>query len=107
MEMSWTVRPISHSGKEAVVAMLRPGDFFGEGVLSGQAVRIATATAVAASSVLTIEKDSMTRLIHDQPDFADRFISYMLTRNVRIEADLINQLFNTVHSSLLSVVLHD
>ncbi len=96
---------ISHSGKEAVVAMLSPGDFFGEGVLAGQAMRIATATAVTASSVLAIEKDAMTSLIHDEPTFADRFISYMLTRNIRIEADLVDQLFNSSEKRLARTLL--
>jgi CRP/FNR family transcriptional regulator, cyclic AMP receptor protein len=96
---------ISHAGKEAVVAMLGPGDFFGEGVLSGQSVRIATATAVAASSILAIEKDAMTQLIHDEPVFADRFISYMLARNIRIEADLVDQLFNSSEKRLARTLL--
>jgi CRP-like cAMP-binding protein len=96
---------ISHSGKEAVVALLGPGDFFGEGVLSGQQVRIATATAVAPSSVLAIDKSAMTRLIHEEPAFADRFIAYMLARNVRIEADLIDQLFNSSEKRLARTLL--
>jgi CRP-like cAMP-binding protein len=69
------------------LAMLVPGDFFGEGVLAGQSVRIGTATAIAASSVLTIDKEAIVRLLHEQPAFADRFLSYMLQRNIRIEAD--------------------
>jgi CRP-like cAMP-binding protein len=69
------------------LAMLVPGDFFGEGVLAGQSVRIGTATAIAASSVLTIDKEAIVRLIHEQTAFADRFLSYMLQRNIRIEAD--------------------
>jgi len=96
---------LSHAGKEAVIAMLTPGDFFGEGVLAGQSVRIATATAVTASSVLIIEKDAMIRLIHEEPTFADRFISYMLTRNIRIEADLVDQLFNSSEKRLARTLL--
>jgi len=96
---------LSHAGKEAVVAMLVPGDFFGEGVLAGQSIRIATATAVTASSVLVIEKDAMVRLIHEEPTFADRFISYMLTRNIRIEADLVDQLFNSSEKRLARTLL--
>jgi CRP-like cAMP-binding protein len=96
---------ISHSGKEAVVAILGPGDFFGEGVLAGQSVRIATATAIAASSVLAIDKDAMTGLIHGQPAFADRFIAYMLARNIRIEADLVDQLFNSSEKRLARALL--
>src|SRR3954447_16387289 len=82
---------LSRIGKEAVVAMLVPGDFFGEGALAGQSIRIGTATAAVASSVLTIEKDTMLKLLHDEPAFSDHFISYMLTRNMRIEADLVDQ----------------
>ena len=83
---------LSTTGKEAVVAMLAAGDFFGEGVLAGQAVRIATATAVTASTVLIIEKDAMVRLLHEEPVFSDLFIAYMLARNIRIEADLVDHL---------------
>jgi CRP-like cAMP-binding protein len=96
---------ISHSGKEAVVAMLRPGDFFGEGVLAVQSIRIATATAVATSSVLAIERNAMTRLIHEEPTFADRFIAHMLGRNIRIEADLVDQLFNSSEKRLARTLL--
>jgi CRP-like cAMP-binding protein len=96
---------LSHIGKEAVVAMLVPGDFFGEGVLAGQSVRIGTATAVVASRVLIIEKESMIRLLHNEPAFSDRFISYMLARNVRIEADLVDQLFNSSEKRLARTLL--
>jgi CRP/FNR family transcriptional regulator, cyclic AMP receptor protein len=96
---------ISQIGKEAVVAMLVPGDFFGEGVLAGQTVRIGTATAVTASRVLIIEKDSMIRLLHDEPTFSDRFIAYMLARNIRIEADLVDQLFNSSEKRLARTLL--
>jgi CRP-like cAMP-binding protein len=100
-----TLSVLSHSGKEAVVAMLAPGDFFGEGVLAGQSVRIATATAAAASSVLVIEKAAMVRLLHEEPGFSDRFINYMLTRNIRIEADLVDQLFNSSEKRLARTLL--
>ena len=96
---------LSRIGKEAVVAMLGPGDFFGEGALAGQSVRIGTATAVMASSVLIIEKEAMMRLLHEEPAFSDRFLSYMLTRNVRIEADLIDQLFNSSEKRLARTLL--
>jgi CRP/FNR family cyclic AMP-dependent transcriptional regulator len=96
---------LSRIGKEAVVAMLGPGDFFGEGALAGQAVRIGTATAVVATGVLIIEKDAMVRLLHDEPAFSDRFISYMLTRNMRIEADLVDQLFNSSEKRLARTLL--
>jgi CRP/FNR family transcriptional regulator, cyclic AMP receptor protein len=96
---------LSRIGKEAVVAMLAPGDFFGEGALAGQSVRIGTATAIMASSVLAIEKDAMTRLLHEESAFSDRFISYMLTRNMRIEADLVDQLFNSSEKRLARTLL--
>ena len=96
---------LSRIGKEAVVAMLAPGDFFGEGALAGQPVRIGTATAAVASSVLFIEKAAMVRLLHEEPMFSDRFISYMLTRNIRIEADLVDQLFNSSEKRLARTLL--
>ena len=96
---------LSRIGKEAVVAMLAPGDFFGEGALAGQSVRIGTAVAMSASSVLTIDKDAMTRLLHKEPTFSDRFITYMLTRNLRIEADLVDHLFNSSEKRLARTLL--
>ena len=96
---------LSRIGKEAVVAMLAAGDFFGEGAMAGQDVRIGTATAVVATSVLIIEKEAMVRLLHDEPNFSDRFISYMLTRNMRIEADLADQLFNSSEKRLARTLL--
>jgi len=99
------VSVVSRIGKEAVIAMLSPGDFFGEGALAGQSVRIETATALAASSVLVIEKDAMSRLLHEEHAFADRFISHMLTRNIRIEADLVDQLFNSSEKRLARTLL--
>jgi CRP/FNR family transcriptional regulator, cyclic AMP receptor protein len=96
---------LSRIGKEAVVAMLGAGDFFGEGALAGQTVRIGTATAVVPTSVLIIEKLAMIRLLHDEHEFSDRFISYMLTRNMRIEADLVDQLFNSSEKRLARTLL--
>jgi CRP/FNR family transcriptional regulator, cyclic AMP receptor protein len=96
---------LSRIGKEAVVAMLEAGDFFGEGCLAGQTVRIGTATAVVPTSVLMIQKDAMVRLLHSEPAFSDRFISYMLTRNMRIEADLVDQLFNSSEKRLARTLL--
>jgi CRP/FNR family transcriptional regulator, cyclic AMP receptor protein len=96
---------LSRIGKEAVVAMLSPGDFFGEGALAGQLIRIETATAVVATSVLTIEKEAMVRLLHEEPAFSDRFISHMLTRNMRIEADFVDQLFNSSEKRLARTLL--
>jgi len=96
---------LSRIGKEAVVAMLAPGDFFGEGALAGQSLRIGTAAAVVPSSVLIIEKEAMVRLLHEEPAFSDHFISYMLTRNMRIEADLVDQLFNSSEKRLARTLL--
>ena len=96
---------LSRIGKEAVVAMLGPGDFFGEGALAGQPVRIGTATAVLPSSVLIIETAAMIKLLHEETTFSDRFISYMLTRNMRIEADLVDQLFNSSEKRLARTLL--
>ena len=75
---------LSRTGKEAVVAMLGPGDFFGEGALTGQTIRIGTATATALTTVLVIDKAAMLRLLRDEPTFSERFIAYMLARNLRI-----------------------
>jgi CRP-like cAMP-binding protein len=96
---------ISRIGKEAVVALLAPGDFFGEAALAGQRIRIETATAVVPSRVLSIKKEAMVRLLHEEPAFSDRFISYMLTRNMRIEADLVDQLFNSSEKRLARTLL--
>src|SRR5688500_13234961 len=84
----------SKTGKEAVIAMLGPGEFFGEGCLAGQPVRMGNAVAITASAVLVLKKDKMVRLLHQQPDLADRFITHMLGTNIRIEEDLLDQLFN-------------
>ncbi len=96
---------LSTTGKEAVVGMLGPGDFFGEGALAGQAVRMGTATAMAPSTILVIEKAAMARLLHEEHDFSDRFISYVVGRNIRIEADLVDQLFNSSEKRLARALL--
>jgi len=96
---------LSHAGKEAIVAMLGPGDFLGEGALAGQPVRIGTATAVAASTVLIVPKQQMIRLLREEPEFSDRFIQYMLSRNLRIEEDLVDQLFNSSEKRLARTLL--
>jgi CRP/FNR family cyclic AMP-dependent transcriptional regulator len=96
---------LSGAGKEAVVAMFTPGDFFGEGVLAGQPLRIASATAMVASTVLVIEKATMARLLHEQHEFSDRFIRYMLVRNIRVEADLVDHLFNSSERRLARTLL--
>ena len=92
-------------GKEAVVAMLGPGDFFGEGCLAGQTVRMGTATAITPTTVLVIEKVEMIRVLHAERDLSDRFISHMLSRNIRIEEDLIDQLFNSSEKRLARTLL--
>jgi len=96
---------LSQIGKEAVIAMLGPGDFFGEGALAGQPLRMGTATAIAACSVLVIDKDAVIRLLREEPTFSNRFLSYMLTRNIRIEADLVDQLFNSSEKRLARTLL--
>ena len=96
---------LSRAGKEAVVAMLGPGDFFGEGALAGQSIRIGTATATMLTTVLLIEKSVMLRLLRDEPSFSERFMSYMLARNLRIEADLVDHLFNSSEKRLARALL--
>ena len=96
---------LSRTGKEAVVAMLGPGDFFGEGALTGQPIRIGTATATSPTTVLIIDKAAMLRLLRDEPTFSERFISYMLARNLRIEADLVDHLFNSSEKRLARALL--
>ncbi len=96
---------LSHAGKEAVVASLETGHFFGEGCLAGQLQRMATATTVAPSTILVIEKSEMVRQLHATPRFADRFLTHMLTRNIRIEEDLVDQLFNSTEKRLARTLL--
>jgi len=96
---------VNETGKEAVVAILGPGDFFGEGCLAGQAICMATATTVAPTAVLVIEKDEMIRALHAEHAFSDRFITYMLARNIRIEEDLVDQLFNSSEKRLARTLL--
>ncbi len=96
---------VSEAGKEAVVAILGRGDFFGEGCLAGQSVRMGTAIAISPSTVLVIEKSEMFKVLHEQHDLSDRFISFMLARNIRIEEDLIDQLFNSSEKRLARTLL--
>jgi len=96
---------VNEVGKEAVVAILGPGDFFGEGCLAGQLICMATATAVAPTIVLVIEKNEMNRVLHGEHEFSDRFITYMLARNIRVEEDLIDQLFNSTEKRLARTLL--
>ena len=99
------LRVISHAGKEAVVAMLGPGDFFGEGALAGQPLRMATAIATSVSTVLVVEKAQMIRLLHEQHALSDRFLTHVLARNIRVEADLVDQLFNSSEKRLARTLL--
>ncbi|MGH9253133.1 MAG: Crp/Fnr family transcriptional regulator [Vicinamibacterales bacterium] len=96
---------LSRTGKEAVVAMLGPSDFFGEGCLAGQPRRMATASAMSPSTVLVVEKPQMLEMLHTQPSLADRFLSHMLARNIRIEEDLVDQLFNPSEKRLARALL--
>ena len=96
---------INQAGKEAVVAILGPGDFFGEACLGGQSVCMATAATVAPTTVLVIEKNEMIRVLHQEHEFSDRFIAYMLARNIRVEEDLIDQLFNSSEKRLARTLL--
>jgi len=96
---------VNETGKEAVVAILGPGDFFGEGCLAGQSICMATATAIAQTTVRVIEKNEMLRVLHSEHEFSDRFISYMLARNIRVEEDLIDQLFNSSEKRLARTLL--
>jgi CRP-like cAMP-binding protein len=96
---------INEVGKEAVVAILGPGDFFGEGCLAGQPVRMGTATAIGPTAVLEIEKSEMFKVLHEQRAFSDRFLTFMLARNIRIEQDLIDQLFNSSEKRLARTLL--
>jgi CRP/FNR family cyclic AMP-dependent transcriptional regulator len=96
---------VNETGKEAVVAILRPGDFFGEGCLAGQSVCMATATAIELTTVLVIEKNEVIRVLHEEHEFSDRFIAHILARNIRIEEDLVDQLFNSSEKRLARTLL--
>jgi CRP-like cAMP-binding protein len=96
---------LSKTGKEAVVAMLGPGDFFGEGCLAGQPLRMGSATAITPSAILRVGKEQMAQLLHKEHAMSDRFISHMLTRNIRIEEDLVDQLFNSSEKRLARTLL--
>ncbi len=96
---------VNEVGKEAVVAMLGPGDFFGEGGMAGQLVRVGTATAITPTTLLVIEKKEMIHMLHTEHAFSDRFVAYMLSRNIRIEEDLVDQLFNSSEKRLARTLL--
>jgi CRP/FNR family transcriptional regulator, cyclic AMP receptor protein len=96
---------VSGAGKEAVVGMMGPRDFFGEGCLAGQPLRMGSATALIPTQILVVEKKTMVRVLHEQHALADRFIAYVLARNIRIEEDLIDQLFNSSEKRLARALL--
>lgn len=95
----------SSGGREAVIALLDEGEFFGEGCIAGQSLRVATATAMGPVSVLEIQKTEMLRVIHEEREFSDRFVIHMLRRNVRVEEDLVDQLFNSSEKRLARALL--
>jgi CRP/FNR family transcriptional regulator, cyclic AMP receptor protein len=99
------LRVLSRHGKEAILAILGDDDFFGEGCLAGQPLRMATAVAVTECSVMRLEKSAMIAVLHKEPVFSTLFISYLLTRNIRIEEDLVDQLFNSSERRLARVLL--
>jgi len=96
---------VSTRGKEAVIGVLEPGSFFGEGCLAGQPLRMSTANAMQSSSLVRVSKSTMIALLHKEPEFAELFIAYLLSRNVRIEEDLVDQLFNSSEKRLARVLL--
>ncbi|GAC1670729.1 MAG: Crp/Fnr family transcriptional regulator [Candidatus Acidiferrum sp.] len=96
---------VNGSGKEAVVAMFGPTDFFGEGCLAGQALRMGTTTAISPTTLLVIEKGELMRLLHAEHELSDHFIAYMLAHNIRVEEDLIDQLFNSSEKRLARTLL--
>ena len=96
---------VNESGKEAVVAMFGPNDFFGEGCMAGQAVRMGSATAITPSTVLVIDKNELLRVLHAEHELSDYFINYMLSHNIRVEEDLIDQLFNSSEKRLARTLL--
>jgi CRP/FNR family cyclic AMP-dependent transcriptional regulator len=96
---------VSHAGKEAVIAILGPGDFLGEGCLTAQPLRMATATAISDCSIVRLERTVMIHVLHDEPVFSEMFLAYVLSRNMRIEEDLVDQLFNSSEKRLARVLL--
>jgi CRP/FNR family transcriptional regulator, cyclic AMP receptor protein len=97
---------VSEQGKEGVIAMLEAGEFFGEGCIAGQPVRMASAAAMAKSTIVRIEKAAMIRVLHEQPAISEMFMEFLLSRNIQIEADLVDQLFNSSERRLARLLLH-
>ena len=96
---------VSKQGKEAVIATLGPGDFFGEGCLAGQRIRMATATAATNGSLVRLEKNGIMSLLHNHPTFSELFTAYLLSRNIRIEEDLVDHMFNSSEKRLARILL--
>jgi CRP-like cAMP-binding protein len=99
------VTVLSQQGKQAVIALLGPGDFFGEGCLAGQPLRMATATALTEASIVRLAKSTMIRALHRDTVFAEVFTAYLLSRNIRMEEDLVDQLFNSSEKRLARILL--
>ena len=99
------VTAVSAQGKEGVIALFGPGDFFGEGCLTSQPLRLASAVATAVSGVVKIDKATMKRLLHERLDFSEKFTAFLVTRNIEVEADLVDQLFNSSEKRLARVLL--
>jgi len=96
---------VSNSGKEVVVAILLAGNFFGEGCLAGQPLRMATASTLERSTIIRVNKQAMVTLLHQEPEITERFLAYVLSRNIRMEADLVDQLFNSSEKRLARLLL--
>ena len=96
---------VSESGKEATIGILNEGDFFGEGCLTGQALRLCSATAMTDCTVMRIDKESMMEVLHQEHAFSDMFVAHLLTRNIRYEEDLVDQLFNSSEKRLARILL--
>ena len=96
---------VSDQGKEGVIALLGPGNFFGEGCLAGQPLRLASAVVMTDASLIKIDKDEMVRLLHEKQDFSEKFMAFLLSRNIQVEADLVDQLFNSSEKRLARVLL--
>jgi CRP-like cAMP-binding protein len=96
---------VSEQGKEAIIAMLEPGSFFGEGCLAGQLVCMATATTLGKSVLVRIDKQAMIHVLHNEPSFSELFLAYLLSRNIRIQEDLVDQLFNSSEKRLARTLL--
>ena len=99
------ITALSAVGKEAIIAILHAGDFFGEGCMAGQPVRVGNATTIMASTVLVIEKNEMAHVLHEEHELSDLFINFVLTRNIRIEEDLVDRLFNSTEKRLARTLL--